>query len=70
MKRAFYGWWVIFAAVITFGLSTGLPYYTKDFFYDYYAREFGWTPAECAENFGEQRGARHAIHIVIAEDYE
>ena len=51
MKRAFYGWWITFACVITFGLSTGLPYYTKDFFYDYYARDFGWSRSQITLGF-------------------
>ena len=51
MKKAFYGWWIVFAAVITFGLSTGLPYYTKDFFYDYYAREFHWSRSQITLGF-------------------
>lgn len=51
MKKAFYGWWITAAAVITFGLSTGLPYYTKDFFYDYYAREFHWSRSQITLGF-------------------
>jgi MFS family permease len=51
MKKAFYGWWITFAAVITFGLSTGLPYYTKDFFYDYYHDAFGWSRSEMTLGF-------------------
>ncbi|MBV8817391.1 MAG: MFS transporter [Acidobacteriaceae bacterium] len=43
MKKAFYGWWITAAAVVTFGLSTGLPYYNIGFFYDYFARTFGWS---------------------------
>ena len=42
MKKAFYGWWITAAAVVTFGLSTGLPYYNMPFFYDYFQRAFGW----------------------------
>ena len=37
MKKAFYGGWITAAAVVTFGLSTGLPYYNIGFFYDYFA---------------------------------
>ncbi len=51
MKKAFYGWWITLACVVTFGLSTGLPYYTKDFFYDYYAREFGWSRSQITLGF-------------------
>jgi len=43
MKKSFYGPWIVFAAFITFGLSTGIPYYNISFFYDYFARDFGWT---------------------------
>lgn len=51
MARKFYGWWIVAAAVCTFGLSTGLPYYNVPFFYDYYAREFGWSKADITLGF-------------------
>lgn len=43
MNKPFYGWWIVFASVITFGISTGIPYYNISFFYDYFARDFGWS---------------------------
>src|SRR5580692_1796108 len=51
MKKAFYGWWVTAAAVVTFGLSTGLPYYNIGFFYDYFARTFGWSRSQITLGF-------------------
>ncbi len=42
MQKKFYGWWIVAAAFLTFGMSTGLPYYNMPFFYDYYERSFGW----------------------------
>lgn len=50
MKK-FYGWWVVFACFLTFGLSTGLPYYNMPFFYDYYEKSFGWTRSEITSGF-------------------
>jgi MFS family permease len=46
-KKPFYGWWVTAAAICTFGISVGIPYYNMSFFYDYYAKPvaqggFGW----------------------------
>jgi MFS family permease len=38
----FYGKWIIAAALITFGISVGLPYYNMPFFYDYYKNAFHW----------------------------
>src|SRR6059036_3504040 len=40
MTRGFYGKWIIAAALITFGISVGLPYYNMPFFYDYYKNAF------------------------------
>jgi MFS family permease len=51
MKKAFYGWWVTAAAVVTFGLSTGLPYYNIGFFFDYFARTFGWSKSQITLGF-------------------
>jgi MFS family permease len=51
MKKAFYGWWIVFATCITFGLAVGLPYYNAPFFYDYYAKEFNWTKADITLGF-------------------
>lgn len=41
-RRVFYGWWIALAAFLTFGISTGVPYYNMPFFYDYYENAFGW----------------------------
>ena len=43
MKKRFYGWWVVAASFITFGISVGLPYYNMPFFYDYFQKNFGWS---------------------------
>lgn len=51
MKKAFYGPWIVFAAFITFGLSTGVPYYNISFFYDYFARDFGWSREQITLGF-------------------
>lgn len=50
-KKKFYGPWIVFAAFITFGLSTGVPYYNISFFYDYFARDFGWTREDITLGF-------------------
>lgn len=51
MTRKFYGWWITAAAVITFGLSVGVPYYNIGFFYDYFQRQFGWSRANITLGF-------------------
>ncbi len=51
MKKSFYGAWIVFAAFITFGLSTGIPYYNISFFYDYFQRDFGWTREDITLGF-------------------
>jgi len=51
MKQHFYGWWIVFACFLTFGLSTGLPYYNMPFFYDYYEKTFGWTRPDITLGF-------------------
>ena len=51
MKKAFHGPWIVFAAFITFGLSVGIPYYNISFFYDYFARDFGWSRADITLGF-------------------
>lgn len=51
MKKTFYGPWIVFAAFITFGLSTGIPYYNISFFYDYLSRDFGWSRADITLGF-------------------
>jgi MFS family permease len=50
-NKTYYGWWVTAAAFITFGISTGLPYYNMPFFYDYYQRTFGWSKAQITFGF-------------------
>jgi MFS family permease len=47
-KKPFYGWWVTAAAICTFGIAVGIPYYNMPFFYDYYEKSaaqggFGWS---------------------------
>ncbi len=49
--QKFYGWWIVAAAVLTFGLSTGLPYYNTPFFYDYYAKAFKWSRPDIVLGF-------------------
>ncbi|MBL8213896.1 MAG: MFS transporter [Bryobacterales bacterium] len=49
--QRFYGWFIVATAVLTFGLSTGLPYYNMPFFYDYYAKEFGWSKPDITLGF-------------------
>ena len=51
MKRKFHGPWIVLAAFITFGLSTGLPYYNISFFYDYFNRDFGWSREQITLGF-------------------
>ncbi len=46
--KPFYGWWVTVAAICTFGIAVGIPYYSMPFFYDYYEKStalggFGWS---------------------------
>ena len=45
-RKPFYGWIVIAAGCLTFGLANGIPYYNIGFFYDYFQRAFGWSRAE------------------------
>jgi MFS family permease len=51
MKKAFYGWWVVVGAFLSFGFSVGIPYYNISFFYDYFQREFNWTRADITLGF-------------------
>ncbi|MBI3208576.1 MAG: MFS transporter [Candidatus Solibacter usitatus] len=51
MDKKFHGWWVVAAAFLTFGMSTGLPYYNMPFFYDYYEKSFGWNRADLTLGF-------------------
>jgi len=50
-KKPFYGWWVVAASFVTFGLSVGLPYYNMPFFYDYFAKSYGWARSEITLGF-------------------
>ena len=42
MKKSFYGWWIVAACFLTFGISTGFPYYNIAFFFDYFRDDHGW----------------------------
>jgi MFS family permease len=42
-NRGFYGWWIVAAGFLTFGVAVGLPYYNIPFFYDYFQNEFHWS---------------------------
>ncbi len=42
MKKSFYGWWIVAACFLTFGVSTGFPYYNIAFFFDYFRDDHGW----------------------------
>jgi len=50
-KRSFYGWWIVGAAFVTFGISVGLPYYNMPFFYDYFAKNYGWARSQITLGF-------------------
>ena len=50
-SKKFYGWWIVAAACFTFGLSTGIPYYNISFFYDYFARDYGWSREQITLGF-------------------
>lgn len=41
-KKPFYGWWVVAACFVTFGISTGFPYYNIAFFFDYFRDDHSW----------------------------
>ncbi|MGH9671729.1 MAG: hypothetical protein ACRD44_00985, partial [Bryobacteraceae bacterium] len=42
MKKRFYGWWIVAACFLTFGISTGFPYYNVAFFFDYFRDDHSW----------------------------
>jgi MFS family permease len=42
-QKSFYGPWIIASCFLTFGLSTGFPYYNIAFFFDYFRDDHGWT---------------------------
>jgi MFS family permease len=50
-QKSFYGWWIVAFAFLTFGISTGIPYYGMPFFYDYYEKTFGWTRKDITLGF-------------------
>jgi MFS family permease len=41
-KKPFFGWAIVIASVITFGIAVGIPYYNLPFFYDYFQKAYGW----------------------------
>ena len=43
VQKPFRGPWIIAACFLTFGLSTGFPYYNISFFFDYFRDDHGWT---------------------------
>ena len=49
--KAFYGWWVIAAGFVTFGLAVGVPYYNLPFFSDYFQSTFGWNVEQITLGF-------------------
>ena len=42
-KKSFFGPWIIASCFVTFGLSTGFPYYNIAFFFDYFRDGHAWT---------------------------
>lgn len=44
-KKPFFGPWIIASCFITFGLSTGFPYYNISYFFDYFRDGHSWTAA-------------------------
>lgn len=42
MKKGFQGWWMVAACFLTFGISTGFPYYNIAFFFDYFRDDHSW----------------------------
>lgn len=42
MKKSFYGWWIVATCFLTFGISTGFPYYNIAFFFDYFRDQHQW----------------------------
>lgn len=45
-SKPFRGPWMVAACFLTFGISTGFPYYNIAFFFDYLASHHGWTQNE------------------------
>lgn len=50
-RSSFYGWWIVAAALVTLGLSVGIPYYNLPFFYDYFQKTFHWSLKEITLGF-------------------
>ncbi len=42
-RKSFFGPWIIACCFVTFGLSTGFPYYNISFFFDYFRDGHSWT---------------------------
>ncbi len=42
MRGKFYGWWIVASCFLTFGVSTGFPYYNIAFFFDYFRDNHHW----------------------------
>ena len=42
-RKSFFGPWIIASCFVTFGLSTGFPYYNIAFFFDYFRDGHSWT---------------------------
>lgn len=51
LRRPFFGWWVVVAAFVTFGIAVGLPYYNLPFFYDYFQKTYGWDLGQITLGF-------------------
>lgn len=43
MTKKFYGWWIVATCFLTFGISTGLPYYNIAFYFDYFEQTHQWA---------------------------
>ena len=50
-KGGFYGWWIVAAGFITFGIAVGVPYYNLPFFYDYFQKDFHWDLSQITLGF-------------------
>lgn len=51
LATGFYGWRIVAAAFVTFGIAVGVPYYNIGFFYDYFQRAFGWMRTDITLGF-------------------
>jgi MFS family permease len=49
--RPFYGWWIVAASIVTFGIAVGVPYYNLPFFSDYFQSAFGWNVEQITLGF-------------------